>query len=225
MRKHRLYGVSLATLAAVGGPIFYQASSSQPAMASPSNGQSHTTAQLSGGTHQAQLVDYSTTSSDTTAFWNLVAEYKANPDGFQPVAQNWARWMAAVAPATQQATDADGDNDGDTAAPAPSTGSSGSAPAPVTQAPVSTPAPASGGGGAGGSWAALRQCESGGNYAENTGNGYYGAYQFSLSTWQGLGYSGLPSNASPATQDAAAQQLQASSGWSPWPACSAKLGL
>lgn len=49
----------------------------------------------------------------------------------------------------------------------------------------------------------LRQCESGGNYATNTGNGYYGAYQFSLSTWQRLGYSGLPSSAPPAQQDAA----------------------
>lgn len=49
----------------------------------------------------------------------------------------------------------------------------------------------------------LRQCESGGNYAINTGNGYYGAYQFSLGTWQRLGYSGLPSDAPPSQQDAA----------------------
>ncbi len=49
----------------------------------------------------------------------------------------------------------------------------------------------------------LRACESGGNYQDNTGNGYYGAYQFSLGTWQSLGYSGLPSNAPPGTQDQA----------------------
>lgn len=49
----------------------------------------------------------------------------------------------------------------------------------------------------------LRQCESGGNYQTNTGNGYYGAYQFSATTWQRIGYSGLPSNAAPATQDEA----------------------
>lgn len=49
----------------------------------------------------------------------------------------------------------------------------------------------------------LRQCESGGNYAENTGNGYYGAYQFSLGTWQRLGLSGLPSSAPPSVQDQA----------------------
>ncbi len=78
---------------------------------------------------------------------------------------------------------------------------------------------------AGGVWAALRECESGDNYSENTGNGYYGAYQFSLTTWEGLGYSGLPSNAPPPVQDAAAQRLQAMSGWGQWPACAAKLGL
>jgi resuscitation-promoting factor RpfB len=77
----------------------------------------------------------------------------------------------------------------------------------------------------GGVWAALRQCESGGNYATDTGNGYYGAYQFSASTWHGLGLSGLPSQAPPATQDAAAVELQARSGWGQWPACSRRLGL
>ena len=71
----------------------------------------------------------------------------------------------------------------------------------------------------------LRLCESGGNYGINTGNGYYGAYQFALGTWRGLGYSGRPDLASPATQDAAARELQARSGWGQWPACSRKLGL
>ena len=74
-------------------------------------------------------------------------------------------------------------------------------------------------------FAQLRACESGGNYAINTGNGFYGAYQFDRGTWQGLGYSGLPSSASPATQDTAAARLQAARGWQPWPACSRRLGL
>lgn len=74
-------------------------------------------------------------------------------------------------------------------------------------------------------WAKLRMCESTGNYATNTGNGFYGAYQFTLPTWQGLGLSGLPSNAAPAVQDEAALELYNSRGWQPWPACSAKLGL
>ena len=78
---------------------------------------------------------------------------------------------------------------------------------------------------AGGVWARLRQCESGGNYSTNTGNGYYGAYQFTQQTWNGVGMSGSPASASPAQQDAAAQKLQAQSGWGQWPACSAKLGL
>ena len=46
-----------------------------------------------------------------------------------------------------------------------------------------------------------------------------------LTTWWGLGYSGRPSDASPAVQDRAAEQLQARSGWGQWPACSAELGL
>ncbi len=77
----------------------------------------------------------------------------------------------------------------------------------------------------GGDFAELRQCESGGDYGADTGNGFYGAYQFSASTWSGLGHAGLPSDASPTTQDQAAMQLQAQSGWGQWPACAAALGL
>ncbi len=89
--------------------------------------------------------------------------------------------------------------------------------------PLASTAGASTSTGSGG-WQALRQCESGGNYSTDTGNGYYGAYQFSASTWHSLGYSGLPSQASPATQDQAAQQLAQRSGLSQWPTCSSRLG-
>ena len=65
--------------------------------------------------------------------------------------------------------------------------------------------------------ARIRAREAGGNYATNTGNGYYGAYQFSLGTWQSVGGSGLPSNASPAEQDMRAQMLYNLRGCSPWP--------
>jgi len=76
-----------------------------------------------------------------------------------------------------------------------------------------------------GTWQAIRMCESGGNYGANTGNGYYGAYQFSLATWSGLGYAGLPSGAAPATQDQAAQKLAAEAGLSgSWPVCSQQTG-
>lgn len=71
--------------------------------------------------------------------------------------------------------------------------------------------------GTGGLMARIRQHESGGNYATNTGNGYYGAYQFNLGTWQGVGGSGLPSAASPAEQDMRAQMLYDRRGCSPWP--------
>ncbi len=92
-------------------------------------------------------------------------------------------------------------------------------------AAAATPPTAAGTGELGGVWLELRDCESGDDYSINTGNGYYGAYQFALSTWLGLGYTGLPSDAAPAVQDQAAVRLQARSGWGQWPACSAKLGL
>jgi hypothetical protein len=78
---------------------------------------------------------------------------------------------------------------------------------------------------AGGVWLALRRCESSDNYAENTGNGFYGAYQFSQSTWTGLGYPGRPDEEPASMQDQAAIKLQAESGWGQWPACSIALGL
>jgi resuscitation-promoting factor RpfB len=74
-------------------------------------------------------------------------------------------------------------------------------------------------------WDKLAKCESGGNWSINTGNGYYGGLQFSLSTWRAYGGSGLPSNASRERQIAIAKKLQADAGWGAWPACSAKLGL
>lgn len=95
----------------------------------------------------------------------------------------------------------------------------------VTAAPAPAPAAQSTDGGAGGVWLQLRECESSDNYQANTGNGYYGAYQFSQQTWTDLGFPGRPDLGPPAMQDAAAQKLQAESGWGQWPACSAALGL
>jgi hypothetical protein len=116
-----------------------------------------------------------------------------------------------------------------TAAPATAAPSAPSAPAtapPTTSAPpVAVPSPTSGGGATAQDFAELRQCESGDNYTENTGNGFYGAYQFGASTWTGLGFPGRPDQEPPAMQDQAAEELQARSGWGQWPACSAALGL
>ena len=74
-------------------------------------------------------------------------------------------------------------------------------------------------------WYRLRMCESGNNYTINTGNGYYGAYQFNAGTWRAYGGKGLPHQASPAEQDYRAKLLYQARGWAPWPACSRKLGL
>ncbi|WP_307853618.1 transglycosylase family protein [Nocardioides palaemonis] len=75
-------------------------------------------------------------------------------------------------------------------------------------------------------WDALAKCESGGNWAINTGNGYYGGLQFSLGTWRAYGGTGLPSQASRETQIAIATKLRdASGGYGAWPGCAAKLGL
>ena len=73
-------------------------------------------------------------------------------------------------------------------------------------------------------WARLRNCESGGRYTTNTGNGFYGAYQFHPRTWRNLGYPGLPHQAPPDMQDEAARKLQARSGWGQWPVCSRRVG-
>ena len=81
---------------------------------------------------------------------------------------------------------------------------------------------------AGGSsvWDSLAQCEAGGNWAINTGNGYYGGLQFNVGTWQAYGGSGLPSNASRETQIAIATKVRdANGGYGAWPGCAAKLGL
>lgn len=79
---------------------------------------------------------------------------------------------------------------------------------------------------AGDVWSKLAQCESGGNPSIVSSNGlYHGLYQFSVGTWQSLGGTGLPSQASAAEQTRLAQALQARSGWGQWPHCSAKLGL
>ncbi|WP_308219839.1 transglycosylase family protein [Arthrobacter jinronghuae] len=99
--------------------------------------------------------------------------------------------------------------------------------------PEAKPATGSGGGGGGeapasGTWAALAQCESGGNWHINNGNGYYGGLQFSSSSWLGAGggaYAPVASEATPEQQIAVAEKLRANGGWGHWPSCASKLGL
>jgi len=104
-----------------------------------------------------------------------------------------------------------------TAAPAP-------APAP-TPPPAPAPAPT----GAGdpndpASWDRLAQCESGGNWHINTGNGYYGGLQFSLASWRGVGGTGYPHEHSRETQIAMGKRLWQQGGWKHWPACTRSFG-
>ena len=73
-------------------------------------------------------------------------------------------------------------------------------------------------------WLRLRTCESSNNYRINTGNGYYGAYQFNLATWRSVGGTGYPNQASAAEQDARALELYRLRGWQPW-TCAGIVGL
>lgn len=107
------------------------------------------------------------------------------------------------------------------AAPAPAPPAPAPAPEPPAPAPEA-PAPAVSNGG---SWDALAQCEAGGNWSINTGNGYYGGLQFSASSWRAVGGQGLPHQASRETQIAMGERLRSSQGWGAWPACSRRLGL
>ncbi len=99
-------------------------------------------------------------------------------------------------------------------APAVSSNSSGSAPAPA----------ASGGG----VWDSLAQCEAGGNWSTNTGNGFHGGLQFHPQTWSGFGGGEFASTADQASREgqiAVAERVLASQGWGAWPGCTAKLGI
>ena len=66
-------------------------------------------------------------------------------------------------------------------------------------------------------WACIAERESGGNPAEDTGNGFYGGLQFTLQTWRAYGGTGWPQDASIATQEAVADRVLASAGWGAWP--------
>src|SRR5262245_33213082 len=97
-----------------------------------------------------------------------------------------------------------------------------SAPAPSSRPQATSSASSSGGGTV---WDRLAQCESGGNWAISTGNGYYGGLQFSQSSWRAAGGSGNPAGASREEQIRVAQNLQSQQGWGAWPACSRAIGL
>lgn len=77
-------------------------------------------------------------------------------------------------------------------------------------------------------WDRLAQCEAGGNWGINTGNGYYGGLQFSAGTWQAYGGGEFAPTANLATREQqiiVGERTLAAQGWGAWPACSASLGL
>ena len=79
-----------------------------------------------------------------------------------------------------------------------------------------------------GVWDDLAQCESGGNWSINTGNGYYGGLQFLTSTWLAYGGGEFADRADLATrgeQITIAERVRDDVGYSAWPACSRRLGL
>lgn len=175
------------------------------------------------GDLQAQLDQLATAAAAAAAAAHIAAP--AAPAQGSPVGNGLVAVVTnivkAPAPTTTQAPPA-------AATPSPTTQPPTTQPPttqpPTTQPPTTQP-PVQTGGHAGGPWLQLRECESGDNYRANTGNGFYGAYQFSASTWTDLGYPGRPDLEPPAMQDAAAMKLQAEAGWGQWPACSAALGL
>ncbi|MET8860944.1 MULTISPECIES: transglycosylase family protein [unclassified Streptomyces] len=78
-----------------------------------------------------------------------------------------------------------------------------------------------------GVWDRIAQCESGGNWHINTGNGYYGGLQFSAGTWRAYGgaaYAPTADKASRSAQIAVATKVQGAQGWGAWPTCSARAG-
>ena len=94
-------------------------------------------------------------------------------------------------------------------------------PEPVPQPAAAPAAPSYSSGGS--AWDRIAACESGGNWAANTGNGYYGGLQFSLGTWQAYGGSGRPDQNSREQQIAVAERVRAAEGgYGAWPVCGAR---
>ncbi|MGW3310394.1 transglycosylase family protein [Streptomyces sp. NPDC001073] len=78
-----------------------------------------------------------------------------------------------------------------------------------------------------GVWDRIAQCESGGNWHINTGNGYYGGLQFSAGTWRAYGgsaYAATADQASKSAQITVASKVQRAQGWGAWPVCSVRAG-
>lgn len=121
---------------------------------------------------------------------------------------------AAAAPVAEEAP---------VSAPAVTEDTSDNTPAPRAQTQVAAPTVSSGS-----VWDSIAACESGGNWAISTGNGFYGGLQFTPSTWAAYGGLNYASSANLATREQqidVATRVQASQGWGAWPVCSVKAGV
>jgi len=146
-----------------------------------------------------------------------------DPDGGSPSESGSGAAQSSATPApTPTSTPAPTSK----AAPAPTPKPAPPAPKPVPKpapGPAPKPAPPDA------VWDKLAQCESTGNWAINTGNGYYGGLQFDVTTWKAYGGGQYAPRADQATRE---QQIAVATrvrddrgGYGSWPACSARLGL
>jgi len=169
------------------------------------------------------------------ALFAAALEVAATTETTAPPCTTWASqaeanaWMIAHG-ATHDTSGIDTDGDGQPCelsfrptprvAPAPSPAPSPAIAEPAAPAPPSAPAPAPT---SGANWDGLAQCESGGNWAANTGNGYYGGLQFHPRTWTGFGGGAYAARADLATREqqiAIAEKVLAVQGRGAWPGCS-----
>ena len=150
----------------------------------------------------------------------------------EPVAEEEAAYRSALQDTTTTTAAPPTTAAPTTTAPAPAPAPTAAPTTTVATAPPTTAAPAvtADSGGAVpdpysyATWDRLAVCESTSNWAINTGNGYYGGIQFSLSSWRAVGGTGYPHEASRETQITMAIRLWEIQGWVAWPACTAELG-
>jgi LysM repeat protein len=155
--------------------------------------------------------------ADWPAIWWANRRQVPNPDQITtgqrlalPTSHQVPPWLARAALAATAA-----------ARPAPAA-PAGATAAPAAPAQASSAAPAPSGGV---NWSAIAACESGGNWAASTGNGFYGGLQFTEQTWLGYGggrYASSANLATPAQQIAVAQRVVAGQGIGAWPVCGAR---
>jgi uncharacterized protein YabE (DUF348 family) len=182
-----------------------QDTASAAATAVPLNGETISILRISGTTEVKQVsIPYQTTSeSDPTSYTGVTTVVTKGVDGVEEVTLALQTINGVVQPPKQISSTV-------TKQPVTQVDKVGTKALPTDAADLD--------------WAALAKCESGGNpEAVDSSGTYYGLYQFSVSTWDSLGGTGLPSQASPAEQTDLAELLYERSGVGQWPVCGPNL--